>query len=84
MEINANIYIITDSQELMEKIEAILSRETDALFDWETIDPHPILPLVCENALLCSRSAAQSSCASGVPIIRMTIANTPTRPPEEM
>ena len=45
MEINANIYIITDSQELMEKAEAILSRETDAFFDWETIDPHPILPL---------------------------------------
>ena len=44
MEINANIYIITDSQELMEKAEAILSRETDAFFDWETIDPHPILP----------------------------------------
>ena len=32
MEINANIYIITDSQELMEKTEAILSRETDAFF----------------------------------------------------
>lgn len=45
MEINANIYIITDSQELMEKAEAILSRETDAFFDWETIEPHPILPL---------------------------------------
>ena len=45
MEINANIYIITDSQELMEKIETILSRETDAFFDWETIEPHPILPL---------------------------------------
>ena len=38
MEINANIYIITDSQELMEKTEAILSRETDALFVWETVD----------------------------------------------
>ena len=45
MEINANIYIITDSQELMEKAEAILSRETDAFFDWETIEPHPILLL---------------------------------------
>lgn len=30
MEINANIYIITDNQELMEKTVAILSRETDA------------------------------------------------------
>lgn len=45
MEINANIYIITDSQELLEKTEAILSRETDAFFDWETLEPHPILPL---------------------------------------
>ena len=45
MEINANIYIITDSQELMEKATAILSRETDAFFPWETIEPHPILPL---------------------------------------
>lgn len=45
MEINANIYIITDSQELMEKTEAILSRETDVFFAWETIEPHPILPL---------------------------------------
>ena len=45
MEINANIYIITDSRELMEKTEAILSRETDAFFDWETLEPHPILPL---------------------------------------
>ena len=45
MEINANIYIITDSQELIEKAEAILSRETDAFFDWETLEPHPILPL---------------------------------------
>lgn len=45
MEINANIYIITDSQELMEKTEAILSHETDIIFVWETIEPHPILPL---------------------------------------
>ena len=45
MEINANIYIITESQELMEKTVAILSHETDALFIWDTIDPHPILPL---------------------------------------
>lgn len=45
MENNANIYIITDSQELMEKTEAILSRETDAFFVWETVEPHPILPL---------------------------------------
>jgi hypothetical protein len=45
MEINANIYIITDSQELMEQATAILSRETDAYFPWETIEPHPILPL---------------------------------------
>jgi len=106
MEINANIYIITDSQEFMEKAEAILSRETDAFFDWETIAPHPILPLTrtwytCEtntgpttgpsgwedclqNALLCSRSVAQSSCGSGVQIIPMTIVNMPTRPLEEM
>jgi len=45
MEINANIYIITDNQELMEKTVAILSRETDAFFVWETVEPHPILPL---------------------------------------
>lgn len=45
MEINADIYIITDSQELMEKTEAILSNETDAIFVWNTIDPQPILPL---------------------------------------
>ena len=45
MEINANIYIITDSQELMEKTVAILSRETDAFFVWETVEPHPILSL---------------------------------------
>ena len=45
MEINANIYIITDSQTLMEKTVAILSRETDAIFVWETVEPHPILPL---------------------------------------
>ena len=38
MEINANIYIITDSRELMEKATAILSRETDAFFPWETIE----------------------------------------------
>ena len=29
MEINANIYIITDSQELMEKIEAIILIQRD-------------------------------------------------------
>ena len=29
MEINANIYIITDSQELMEKIEAIIPIQRD-------------------------------------------------------
>ena len=45
MEINANIYIITDNQELMEKTVAILSRETNALFIWETVEPHAILPL---------------------------------------
>ena len=45
MEINANIYIITDSQELMKQTGAILSRETDAFFLWEAIEPHPILPL---------------------------------------
>ena len=45
MEINANIYTITDSQELMEKTVAVLSRETDAIFVWETAEPHPILPL---------------------------------------
>jgi len=45
MEINANIYIITDSQELMEKTVSILSRETDAIFVWETVEPHAILPL---------------------------------------
>ena len=45
MEINANIYIITDSQALMEKTQAILSRETDAIFVCETVEPHPILPL---------------------------------------
>ena len=37
MEINANIYIIADSQELMEKTEAILSRQTEALFVWNTV-----------------------------------------------
>jgi len=45
MEINADIYIITESQELMEQTGAILSRETDAFFPWETVEPHPILPL---------------------------------------
>ena len=45
MEINANIYIITDNQELMEKTVAILSRETNAFFIWETVEPHAILPL---------------------------------------
>ena len=45
MEINANIYIITDSQELMEQATAILSRETDAFFPCRTVEPHPMLPL---------------------------------------
>lgn len=45
MEINANIYIITESQALMEKTIAILSPQTDAFFIWEPIEPHAILPL---------------------------------------
>ena len=45
MEINANIYIITENQELMEKTEGILSHETDAIFIWNTIEPDAILPL---------------------------------------
>lgn len=45
MEINANIYIITENQELMEKTEEILSRETDAIFIWDTIEPDAVLPL---------------------------------------
>ena len=54
MEINANIYIITANEALMEKTVSLLSRKTDALFPWDTMDPHPILPLsqpwfVCET-----------------------------------
>ena len=45
MEISADIYIITDSRELMEKAAAILSRGTDALFPCGVINPDPILPL---------------------------------------
>ena len=45
MEINANIYIITENQALMEKTEEILSHETDAIFIWDTIEPDAVLPL---------------------------------------
>ena len=45
MEINAYIYIITASEALMEETVFLLSRETDALFTWGTMEPHPVLPL---------------------------------------
>ena len=55
MEIHADIYIITDSRELMEKVTAILSRSVEGHFPSSTVSPDPILPLsrtwyTCESS----------------------------------